>query len=428
VVNLANLLRLQGQFDAARALLEPHLTRYGESSELLLTLGSTWREAGDAQKAEEYYRAALDHRPDYAPALSNLADLLADQGSFEAAQSLYDRALKASGGHAQVRLNRAILHFLMGNLEEAWRDYEARRDIPNKVPAAHLKLPEWQGAPLKGGRLLVRAEQGIGDQVMFISLVPDLVSRLGNGQVILECETRLVPLAARSFPDMLVKPQILVTNNGTVTADYGWLNRQGGANAFILMGSLPRWLRKNLDAFPKDGTGFLKPESGEQAHWKSVFAGLGSSPLIGICWRSGKSGGHRSAQFAPLEAWGSFLHGQPGTIISCQYDANADEIAALEGLSGRRIFVPPALDQKSELDRTAAMLSQLDQVLSAPTAVSWLAAGTGVSTLKLLYDTSWTAFGRNYEPLAPACRCIGPAQPGDWRDVFSRAAALIKRP
>jgi Flp pilus assembly protein TadD len=427
LVNLANLLRLQGQFDAARTLLEPALAHGPQSPELLLTLGSTWREAGDTERAKDCYRAALDYRADYPPALSNLADLLADEGAFAAARSLYDRAYKASGGNAQIRLNRAILHFLTGNLEEGWRDYEARKDIPNKVPDAHLKLPEWRGSALKGGRLLVRAEQGIGDQLMFISLIPDLISRLGKRQVILECDKRLVPLAARSFPDVLVKPQSLITMNGRVTADYGWLNRQGGANAVALMGSLPRWLRKNLDAFSKECGAFLRPDSNERVHWKNVFAALGSSRLIGICWRSGKSGGHRSVQFAPLEAWGRFLRELPGAIISCQYDATAEEIASLEDLSGRRIFVPQALDQKNELDRTAAMLSQLDVVLSAPTAVSWLAAGTGVNTLKLLYHTSWTAFGQDYEPLAPACRCIGSVRPGDWQEVFSCAAALIKR-
>ena len=98
----------------------------------------------------------------------------------------------------------------------------------------------------------------------------------------------------------------------------------------------------------------------EQVRWKEHFAALGASPLTGICWRSGKIGRPSSAQYAPLEQWGTFLRDLPGTIISCQYDASTDEIADLEQRSGRRIFVPPALDQKNELDRTAAMLSSLD--------------------------------------------------------------------
>lgn len=426
LINLANLLRAQGQFESALALLEPALARHPQSLELQLTLGSTWRETGDRERAKHFYRAALALRPDYDLALSNLADLLAVDGDFETARTLYDRALKA-GGHPQIRLNRAILHLQMGNLAEGWRDYAARTDIPNKVPVTDLKLSEWRGTPLDRVRLLVRAEQGVGDQLMFMSAIPDLLVRAGGGRVILECEPRLVPLAARSFPAALVRPQMLSTANGTVKADYAWLKKDGGANCAVLMGSLPRWLRKSLDTFPKQHV-FLVPDPEERARWKKTFATLGGSPVTGICWRSGKSGGHRSVQYAPLEKWGAFLRSVPGAIVSCQYDASADEIAALERESGRKVFVPAALDQKNELDRTAAMLSALDCMISAPTAVSWLAAGLGVKTIKLNYHVSWTAFGQACEPFAPACKVVGPKRPGDWDDALARLAATIARP
>jgi tetratricopeptide (TPR) repeat protein len=426
LVNLANLLRAQGQFDDARAVLEPALARHPESPELRLTLGSTWREAGDREQAKQFYRAALELRPDYDLALSNLADLLAVDGEFETARTLYDRALKTAG-HPQIRLNRAIMYLSIGNLAEGWRDYAARTEIPNKVPVTDLKLTEWRGTPLDRARLLVRAEQGVGDQLMFMSVIPDLLTGVGERQIILECEPRLVPLAARSFPGALTRPQVLSTVNGVVKADYAWLKKDGGANCVTLMGSLPRWLRKTLDAFPKENV-FLVPDSEERARWKKAFAALGPAPLTGICWRSGKSGGHRSAQYAPLEMWGTFLRDLPGGVVSCQYDASAEELAALEQASGRKIFAPPGLDQKNELDRTAAMLSALDRVISAPTAVSWLAAGVGVKTIRLNYHVSWTAFGQAYEPFAPACAVIGPSRPGDWSEAFTRLASVIARP
>jgi len=98
-------------------------------------------------------------------------------------------------------------------------------------------------------------------------------------------------------------------------------------------------------------------------------------------------------------------------------------------MSGRKILVPEKLDQKNELDRTCAMLAALDVVITAPTAVSWLAAGAGVSTLKLLAGPVWTAMGQSYEPFAPTCKCLSAAQTGDWADVFRQAsAALTKLP
>jgi tetratricopeptide (TPR) repeat protein len=426
LVNLANLLRGEGQFEAARTLLEPALARMPQSPELNLTLGSVWRESGDNDRAAVYYRAALAASPSYAPALSNLADLLADDGQIEQARTLYGAAIKADPGNAQARLNRAILNLLTGNLKEGWRDYAARLNVPGKVPASEQRLADWTGGSLKKTRLLLRAEQGVGDQIMFASLFGEITDRAmaEGGTVVIECDPRLVPLFARSFPDATVRPAELKNLAGRVTADYGWLKAAGGANAAIPMGSLPRYLRKAVAAFPNPNV-FLKAPGGEMVRWHGVFAGAGAEPAIGLCWRSGKSGGHRAVQYAPLAAWAAFIQDLPGTLVSAQYDATADEIAELENRAGRKILVPEALDQKNELDRTAAMLSSLDVLVSAPTAVSWLGAGAGVPTLKILYDTSWTAFGQAYEPFAPSCTLVMPRQRGDWADSFEQAKAFI---
>jgi Flp pilus assembly protein TadD len=433
LINLANLLRTQGQFAAAAALLLPALTRNPGSPELHLTLGSVWREQGEHDKAGNCYRAALALHPDYPPALANLADLLTVQSDFDQARTLYDRAIKQDGGNAQARLNRAILHFLTGNLKEAWRDYAARIDLPGKVPAINKnnsehRLTTWTGGPLKKTRLLVRAEQGVGDQIMFASAFGDLAARAvrEGGAVLLETEPRLVSLVARSFPTCTVRPAQLRSANGLVMADYGWLRSAGGANAVTLMGSVPRYLRADLESFPVSNA-YLKPDAREQKYWRETFAAQGTAPFIGLCWRSGKSGGHRASQYAPLAAWGEFLRALPGTLVCAQYDAAADEIAELERLSGRSIFVPPGLDQKNELDRTAAMLSMLNLLVSAPTAVSWLGAATGVTTLKVLYDTSWTSFGQRFEPFAPSCTCLMPKVRGDWADCFAQARKIIAR-
>jgi tetratricopeptide (TPR) repeat protein len=426
LVNLANLLRAEGQFEAARALMEPALARSPQSPELHLTLGSAWRESGEINRAAVHYRAALATDPNYAPALCNLADLLADGGDSAGARILYSQAIKSDPGNAQARLNRAILNLETGNLKEGWRDYAARAEIPGKVPSTELRLATWNGGSLKKLRLLVRSEQGVGDEIMFASLFGELVARAvrEEGSVILECDKRLAPLFARSFPDATVHSAEHKTAGGQMIADYGWLKSSGGANAAILMGSLPRYLRKSLDAFPADHA-YLKPDLGEQVRWHGVFAGLG--PAIGLCWRSGKSGGHRAVQYAPLAAWAEFLKDLPGTLVSAQYDAGPEEIAQLEGLSGRKIFLPPGLDQKNELDRTSAMLSALDVLVSAPTAVSWLGAGAGVMTLKILYGKSWTSLGQAYEPLAPSCLCVTPGRRGNWSEVFSQSAAIIAR-
>jgi ADP-heptose:LPS heptosyltransferase len=90
------------------------------------------------------------------------------------------------------------------------------------------------------------------------------------------------------------------------------------------------------------------------------------------------------------------------------------------------MIVPQNIDQKNELDRTCALLAALDAVISAPTAVSWLAAGAGVPTYKVLYDTSWTSFGQSFEPFAPSCLCMMPDERGNWDQVFARTETELK--
>ena len=426
IVNLANLLRARGEPKAAEALLAPALARAPEIPELWLALGSAYREMDEKAEAERHWREALARRPYYAAALGNLADLLADLGEVDEALLLYDRVIKSDGKNAQARLNRAVLHLLKGNLKEGWRDYAARLKVPGKTPACDHRLRAWAGLPMQKTRLLVTAEQGVGDQLMFASMIPDLAVRAAEtgSSVILECEKRLQALFARSFPAVRVMASDMVKTGGNVTARYGWLKGIGGANAAVEMGSLPRWLRGDHAAFPKPHS-FLVPDAEEASRWKNWLATQGNGPFIGICWRSGKSGGLRNLQYAPLEAWAEFLACLPGQVVSAQYDASDVEIATLEKISGRTILVPQNLDQKQELDRSAAMLSALDAVVSAPPAVSWLAAGTGVPTFKVLYDTSWTSSGQECEPFAPACRCIMPNKPGNWADAFARALSCL---
>lgn len=423
LVNLGNLLRARGAFDAAEALLVPPLSRNSKVPELWLTLGSVYREKGDLPRAAAFYREALSLKPDYPAALGNLADILADEGDAAAALRLYDSLLGHEPDNAQARLNRAILHLLRGDLEAGWRDYEARLRLAHKVPIADHHLPPWDGASLAGIRLLVTAEQGVGDQTMFASLMPELSARADSegGSVILACEPRLVTLFQRSFPRIAVRPSQIRNEGGVTHARFDGID----ADRAIAMGSLPALMRSRIAHFPAPHA-YLVPDKAEQGRWRVALAGEG--PRIGLCWRSGKTGGARAVQYAPLEAWATFLAQMPGTPVCVQYDAQADEIAQLEALSGRRLTVPQGLDQKNELDRTAAMLSTLDAVVTAPTAVSWLAAAVGTPTFKILYDTSWTSFGTRHEPFAPACRVMMPAVRGDWADAFRQALDPISRP
>ena len=428
LVNLGNLLRKGDRTADVIALIKPAIERSPETSELWLTLGSALREAGDAKTAETFYREALRLAPDSTAALGNLADLLADSGALDDALKLYDAALAREPENAQARLNRAILLFLKGRLRAGWRDYEYRLLIKERVLSADHDLPAWAGRAAEGMRLLVTTEQGVGDQIMFASLVPEVLDlcRHAGGGLVLECEPRLVPLFARSFPETSVWPAQLQSRGGRKFASYDWLQEADVADAAVPIGSLPRLMRRDLSDFPRPHS-YLKPDAQEQARWAHWLKERARGPFVGLCWRSGAMGGLRNVQYAPLQVWAEFVRELPGTPVCAQYGAQEDEIAALRQMSGREILVPPDLDQKLEIDRTAAFLTSCDAIVSAPTSVSWLSAGLGVPTFKVLYNTSWTALGCDYEPFAPAARCIMPDVSGNWPDAFAKAAAQIRR-
>jgi tetratricopeptide (TPR) repeat protein len=412
LINLANLLRANGNPVTAIALLEPALSRAPDAAEILHNLGSAHRECGDHQIAETFYREALARKPDCVAALVNLADLRANAGAREEALSFYGCALALYPGNAEARFHRAFLHLEQGDLTQGWRDYEARLALD---PIRHNHdLLRWNGEA--GTHVLVTAEQGVGDELMFASLIPDLAKR---GEVTLECDPRLVPLFARSFPNVAVRASHIQKVGAENVAHHGDL---AGLDCAIEVGSLPLHFRPILSNFPNPHS-YLAPDPEEAARWAATFA---AGPHIGICWRSGKRTHGRTINYAPLKDWADFLRVLPGTLVCAQYDADAEEIAELEALSGREILVPRGIDQKKELDRTAAMLSALDCVVSAPTAVSWLAGGAGVATCKILNRRSWTSFGTGHEPFAPSCLCFAPDRENDWADAFAKASAEIR--
>jgi tetratricopeptide (TPR) repeat protein len=407
-----SLLAMMRHGDAVDTLREA-LARAPENAGLWLALGNAVREIGDVENGATFYREALRLNPESVEALGNLADLVFDAGDVTEALALYDAAVRRAPANAQLRLNRALALLSKGDVEGGWRDYEWRLKIPGRVIERRGAPPRWVGSPRNGRTLLVMAEQGIGDQIAFAAFLPQL---LKDGPVVLECEPRLEALLARSLPGATVSGRMVRREGVTLHADYDWAK----ADLSIDLASLPHLCGgKPLNPQP-----WLIPDAAEQARWQSWRNGLGPK-AVGISWRSGLKGGLRDSQYAPLARWAQFIGKMDAVPVVAQYGADPVEIATLEALSGKTLITPPGLDQKDEIDRTAAMLSTLDAVVSAPTAVAAISGGLGVPTYKVLHYRSWMSLGADREPFMPAVMCVTPPHAGQWRQVFEQVLSRL---
>lgn len=403
------LMRHGDAIDTLRAAL----ARAPEHAGLWLALGNAVRGLHDIENAVTFYREALRLNPDSVEALGNLADLVFDAGETEEAFRLYDAALRRAPDNAQLRLNRATALLAEGEIETGWRDYEWRLKIPGRVIERRAAPPRWDGAPRAGRSLLVMTEQGIGDQIAFAAFLPQLAA---DGPVTLECEPRLEALLARSLPGVTVVGRPVRRAGAALYADYDWAR----CDLSIELGSLPHL----CGGKPRQTEPWLTPDADETRRWAEWRAGI-PRRAVGLCWRSGLKGGLRDSEYAPLARWAQFIGKLEAEPVVAQYGADTAEIATLEALSGRTLIVPPDLDQKNEIDRTVAMLSVLDAVVSAPTAVASMAGAAGVPTYKALHFRSWMSLGAKREPFMPAVTCVMPPHAGQWRHVFEQILSRL---
>ena len=231
--NLGNVLKKQGRLEeAVDAYLESLRLRPGHAlSEL--NLGNVLEDLEDFDGAVSAYRRAVDAAPDDPETHRSLGRALLAQGNLDLSQAAIMRALELDPDHAEAREIMGIHYFLQGNFKQAWETYEARW-LGQSERFDAFTQPVWSGGPLKGKTLLVWGEQGVGDEVSFAAMVPELMAAGAN--VILECDKRLIPLFERSFTGVECIPR-----ENPPVADA----LKPGIDIQASCGSLGRWLRRD---------------------------------------------------------------------------------------------------------------------------------------------------------------------------------------
>jgi hypothetical protein len=340
----------------------------------------------------------------------NLGNVLRELGELEAATAALTQADAIKRNWPEARYNLALTLLARGRLDEGWREYQHRWARIGLPADRNLPWPRWTGEPVLGKRVLVWREQGLGDELLFASCVPDLLA-LG-GLVTLAVDPRLVGLLGRAFPE------------ATVVADGDW-----GRDPFdfqIALGGLPGLLRRSRADF-RPSWSLLVPLRAQIVSWQERLRSLGEAPKIGICWRSGLRGGERARYYADLTAWRPLLEVPGVSFVNLQYDECETELSEIEAATGVKVHRWPTVDLRNDLESVAALLWHLDLVITAPTAVSSLAGALGIDTWQLDPGTDWTAFGEARSPWQPAVRLFRrPAGVRDWTSTIQAAVAELR--
>ena len=417
--NLGNILHDKGLLDEAINCYQKALQFKPNDVISYNNLGKVLHDKGLLDEAINCYQKAIKFNPKYDSAYYNLGIAFEGKNQTDNAISCYQKAIKLNPDFTDAHWNMSLALLSSGNFKEGWEKYEWRWETKHQSSQQNkFPLPLWDGSLLKGKTLFIYTEQGVGDEIMFTSCLSDVVDQADI--CIVECDKRLIPLFARSFPKAAVIQRIIDSNiypSDLPPADFK-----------ISIGSLPKFLRPNLASFPQQKS-YLIPDARIVEVWQNRFNELGRGMKVGISWRGGKDQRISRIRSIALEKWAS-LFSLPGVyLINLQYGDCTTELKEAEEKLGVTIYDWEDAAPLKDLDNFASQISALDLVISVDNAAVHIAGALGVPVWTLLpFACDWR-WMREFEdtPWDKTMRLFRQTSPGDWDEVLERVSSNLKQ-
>jgi tetratricopeptide (TPR) repeat protein len=340
----------------------------------------------------------------------NLGNTLDHTGRFEEAQRVYRDILAYEPNNYAANWNRADSLLAEGDFARGWEQYRYRLQVEGVWHPRLVPFAPWKGEPLAGRTVVVSAEQGLGDQIMFASCLREVTA--GAAQVVLECDHRLQALFQRSFPEV----RVIGSRQEMVPT---WLREAAGADFHIPAGNMPGFVRRSLADFPEH-RGYLRADAGKVRRWRDWLESLGPGLKVGLSWRGGTRSTRRRLRSLALEDLLPFLR-LPGSRFVClQYGDVAGDLERLRAEHG--VDVAYRKDAIADYDETAALCAALDLTVSVCTSVIHLNGALGRPVWVMVPAVAEWRYGRRGErmPWYPSVRLIRQAEGGDWSEVVER--------
>ena len=368
-------------------------------------LGVTLRELGKLNEAESNYKKAIELKPNYAEAYNNLGIVLSELGKLDSSEKNFKKAIKLKPDYADAYNNLSLTLLLKKNFKEAFElnEWRWRTENQNKIISSK---PLWNGK--KNSRIFIWKEQGIGDEIMFCSILPEVTAQ--SKKLILNCDERLIPLFKRSLSGEIVYE---IQKKKIKEIDYDY---------HISMGSLRRLFRKDLKSFKKSSTGYLKGNSKQILEFKNKLNVSKGFKFIGLSWGSKAKDQMAFFKTIALKDLAVKLYNSNIKFVNLQYGDSSDQINDLKKEKGIEIIDIPEIDKTNDIDSLASLLCACDVVISIDNFLVQLSGSLGVDTRVLLSATTDSRWGfKDFNSyLYKSVRLYRQKKLGDWNEVLDK--------
>jgi tetratricopeptide (TPR) repeat protein len=395
---LTDMKNLAGAAEAFRhsVALQP------DSALTACALGYFFVKGGDLRAAADSYRRAIELDPHMYLAHFRLGATLFMVGDRAGAWECYERARALNPHFSEVISYMGLLHLLEGNFALGWGEYEHRASalrVRSRFPQ-----PQWKGESLHGARIFLHAEQGMGDTLQAIRYVPLVAAR--GGQVVLGVQTRLYRLLART------EGAWQVIRDAETPPMFSW-------HCPLL--SLPFAFATDLKTIPAP-IPYVRPDPALTEIWRERLQG--DSLRIGLAWAGNAKHPHEFWRSIPLEQLAPLTHLEGTTFYSLQMGPPAGQLKQL----GSRARIIDLQDEQQDFADTAAIVANLDLVISIDTSAAHLAGAMGKPVWVLLHqspDWRWL-LDREDSPWYPTARLFRQSTLGNWQDVVARVERELR--
>ncbi len=376
-------------------------------------LGATLDDLGRLEEAETAYRQAIVFKPDYVDAYNNLGNVIKSQGNLMDAEEAYRKSVSLKPDYVQVQWNLSLLKLLQGNFEEGFNLYERRFEggpyntfnNTKKLIDQVKGYERWDGEPLEGRSLLIIAEQGAGDNLMVMRYLTLLKQK------------NLKQLIVYSYPTLerVIKCMPGVDDVVSTTEPLPF----GRFDMYCPIMSLPYLFQTRIDTIPHDVPYFVVSENFKH-EWRERLSGL-SEMKVGLVWAGGKLTSTDKKRSIPLNKFTPLLAVDGISWVSLQKGEESGQLSEV-GCS-----ILNLMEECGDYLDTAALISQLDLVISVDTSIAHLAGALGKPVWLLnRFDSEWRwQLEREDSPWYPSMRIFRQTERGDWDSVIKRVAGEL---